>query len=116
MDNERWIELAIDACDQAGIDYGSIETIATWDQLYCANAVYRIGGQRYLKVFGPAAERQFQVERSVLRTLEDHTVIPAPRIVAEGERIQGSPYLILTEVFNSTALIRCPARSYAATW
>ena len=103
MDNESWIELAVATCDHAGIDYGSIETIATWDQLYCANAVYRIGGQRYLKVFGPTAERQFHVERSVLRTLEDHTVIPAPRIVAEGERTQGSPYLILTDVLGLTA-------------
>lgn len=103
MDKESWIELAVAACDHAGIDYGSIETIATWDQAFCANAVYRIGGRRYLKVYGPTAERQFSVERSVLRTLEDHEAIPAPRIVAEGDRIQGPPYLILTEVSGSTA-------------
>ena len=103
MDNESWIELAVAACDNAGINYGSIETIVTWDQEYCANAVYRIGGRRYLKVFGPTAERQFQVERSVLWTLQDHNAIPAPRIVAEGERTQSPPYLILTEVSGSTA-------------
>lgn len=103
LDNENWIELAVAACDHAGINYGSIEIIVTWDQAYCANAVYRIDGRRYLKVFGPTAERQFQVERSVLRTLEDHNTIPAPRILAEGERTQSAPYLILTEVSGSTA-------------
>jgi hypothetical protein len=56
-----------------------------------------IGGGRYLKVFGATAERQFGVERSVLRMLERHNAIPAPRIVAVGERTQIPPYLILTE-------------------
>ena len=103
IDDDRWIELAVAACDHAGIESGSIETIATWDREYCANAVYRIGGGRYLKLFGPTAERQFHVERSVLRTLEDHTAIPAPRIFAEAERTQGQPYLVLTEVSGRTA-------------
>ena len=80
-----------------------IATIATWDQEYCDNAVYSIGGRRYLKLFGPAAERQFHVERSVLRTLEHHNAIPAPRIVAAGERSWIPPYLILTAVAGSTA-------------
>jgi aminoglycoside phosphotransferase (APT) family kinase protein len=101
--NESWIELAAAACDHARIDFGSIETIATWDQEYCANAVYRIGGQRYLKVFGPTAERQFHIERSVLRTLEAHTVIPAPRIVTDGERTADPSYLVLTEIAGATA-------------
>jgi hygromycin-B 7''-O-kinase len=103
MDWNSWIELAVAACNHANIKYGVIETIATWDQAHCANAVYHIGGRRYLKVFGPTAERQFEVERSVLRTLADHTAIPAPRIVAMGERSQLPPYLILTAVAGSTA-------------
>ena len=98
-----WTDLAVQTCKHAGIGYSSIETVVTWDQEYCANAVYRINGSRYLKVFGPTAERQFHVERSVLRMLEDHNSIPAPRIVAEGERTQISPYLILTEVLGATA-------------
>ena len=103
MDDESWINLAAVACDHAGIDPGIIETIATWDQTYCANAVYRIGGQRYLKLFGPAAERQFHIERSLLRTLETHPAIPAPRIIAAGERTPAPPYLILTGVPGDTA-------------
>ncbi len=103
MEIEDWIELAAVTCTHAGIDCGSIETVVTWDQEYCANAVYRIDGSHYLKIFGPTSERQFHVERSVLRMLEDHNSIPAPRIVAEGERTQIPPYLILTEVLGSTA-------------
>jgi hygromycin-B 7''-O-kinase len=103
MENDDWMELAAVVCKHAGIDCGSIETVVTWDQEYCANAVYRINGSHYLKVFGPTAVRQFHVERSVLRMLEDHYSIPAPRIVAEGEHTQISPYLILTEVLGATA-------------
>jgi hygromycin-B 7''-O-kinase len=103
MNNASWTELAVAACDHAGVEYGSIDTIATWDQEFCDNAVYYIGGQHYLKVFGPAAERQFHVERSVLRILEHHHAIPAPRIVAAAERSQIPPYLILTAVAGSTA-------------
>ena len=100
---DSWLELAVAACDHAGLDYGSIETLVTWDQEYCANAVYCLDAQRYLKVFGPTADRQFHVERVILRTLEDHQVIPAPRIVAAGETLQGRPYLVLTAISGTTA-------------
>lgn len=103
MDSESWIELAIAACNQANIKPGAIETIATWDQAYCANAVYRINGQQYLKLFGPTAERQFHIERALLRILEAHPAIPAPRIVAAGERASGPPYLLLTGIPGNTA-------------
>jgi hygromycin-B 7''-O-kinase len=65
--------------------------------------VYRLAGRQYLKVFGPTVERQFHVERAVLRTIEHDRAIPAPRIVAEGEVGDGLPYLILTEIPGSTA-------------
>jgi len=71
MDSENWIELAVAACNDANIKHGAIETIATWDQAYCANAVYRIHEQRYLKLFGPAAERQFHIERAVGAVVDD---------------------------------------------
>ena len=100
---DSWLELAVAACDHANLDYGSIETLVTWDQKYCANAVYRLDAQQYLKIFGPTAERQFHIERAVLRVLEDHRVIPAPRIVASGETQQGWPYLVLTPISGSTA-------------
>ena len=98
-----WIELAQAAYDDAGLGTGSIETIATWDQQYCANAVYRVGGARYLKIYGPGAAWQFQVERSVLRTIEAYREIPAPRLTTTGELKQGWPYIVMTEVAGATA-------------
>jgi Ser/Thr protein kinase RdoA (MazF antagonist) len=102
-DNENWIELAAAACNHAGVYYDSIESIATWDQKYCANAVYNIGGQQYLKIFGPTAVQQFYIERSALRTLETQNRIPVPRIVVEGERGGERPYLIITAIPGDTA-------------
>jgi hygromycin-B 7''-O-kinase len=103
-----WTDLAYDICHHAGIRPVSMETISTWDQLYCANAVYRFqsdlsGGWQILKIYGPTAGRQFHIERSVLRTLEEQPAIPAPRILYEGEIDGGSPYLIMTEVTGATA-------------
>jgi hypothetical protein len=78
MDREQWIDLAVTACDDAGIEYGPIEIIMTWDQkfshydAYRNSAVFRIGGQRCLKLYSPTLERRFHVERSVLRTLVEH--------------------------------------------
>jgi hygromycin-B 7''-O-kinase len=103
MNNTQWNELAVNACAHAGIRPEKIDTIATWDQKYCANAIYHIPGQRYLKIYGPTAERQFHIERSVLRTLDNQSTIPAPHIVAEGEPAQGPPYLIVTGIPGDTA-------------
>jgi hypothetical protein len=110
MDREHWIDLAVvAACDDAGIAHGPIEIITTWDQkfvdydAYRNSAVFRIGGQRCLKLYGPTSERQFHVERSVLRTLLDHaTAIPAPRFIAARARSHLPPYLIMTEIAGST--------------
>jgi hygromycin-B 7''-O-kinase len=109
MGSENWTELAVAACDHAGVDCGSIEAITTWDQKfvdgdgYRNNAVFRIGGRRCLKIYGPTSQRQFHVERAALQTLADHNGIPAPRFVAGGERAQGRPYLIMTEIPGSSA-------------
>jgi aminoglycoside phosphotransferase (APT) family kinase protein len=100
---DEWLQVAVAACDHAGIKVGPIETLVTWDQKYCANAVYRLDAQRYLKVFGPKAERQFHIERAVLRALESNRAIPAPRIIAAGERAQGPSYLVLTAMPGETA-------------
>jgi aminoglycoside phosphotransferase (APT) family kinase protein len=103
IDTSYWTDLAAAACRHAGINPYTIEPIATWDQPYCANAVYHIGGQRVLKLSGPTAERQFFIERTVLATLAAHSAIPAPRIVAAAERSSLPPYLILSEVPGETA-------------
>lgn len=109
MDREQWIDLAVAACDDAGIEYGPIEIILTWDQkfsdydAYRNSAVFRIGGQRCLKLYSPTSERRFHVERSVLQTLVEHTsTIPAPRFIAARERSHLPPYLIMTEIAGST--------------
>jgi hypothetical protein len=109
MDREQWIELAVAACDDAGVDHGPIEIMMTWDQkfadydAYRNSAVFRIGSQRCLKLYGPTSERQFHVERSVLRTLLDHTgAIPAPRFIAARARSHLPPYLIMSEIAGST--------------
>lgn len=103
MNANDWFELAHAACDHAGIEPGTIETVVTWDERYCANAVYRLGGERFLKLFGPSAENQFHIERAVLRTLAGQPAIPAPCIVAEGERTAGPSYLVMTAIPGRTA-------------
>ena len=103
MDNDGWIDLALATCAHADIQCRTIEIIATWDQDACANTVYRLDSRRYLKIFGPTANRQFHIERSLLITLERYHTVPAPRIVVEGNPAQGPPYLVLSEVPGSTA-------------
>jgi Ser/Thr protein kinase RdoA (MazF antagonist) len=103
MKSSEWIDIALLACADAGVQPLPIETIFTWDQRGCANAVYRISGNNYLKVFGPGAEWQFHVECSVLKTVEEHSDIPAPRIITKGEISIGHPYLMVTGVPGSTA-------------
>jgi hypothetical protein len=111
MDSESWIELAVAACDDAGIEHGPIEIVTTWDQkfsdydAYRNSAIFRIGGQRCLKIYGPTPERerQFHVERSVLRTLVDYiSAIPAPRLIAARAPSQLPPYLMMTEITGTT--------------
>jgi hygromycin-B 7''-O-kinase len=109
MDHKKWIDLASAACDDAGVAYGPIEIIMTWEQkfsdydAYRNSAVFRIGDQRCLKLYGPTYERRFYVERSVLRTLMEHSsAIPAPRFIAARERSHLPPYLIMSEIAGST--------------
>jgi len=56
-----------------------------------------------LKVFGPAAEWQFHVERAMLSLPLDEHEIPAPRLLNEGRLNDGYPYLFLSEIGGSTA-------------
>ena len=102
MSNDRWIDLAVSACLHTGIKCNSIETIATWDKIGCANAVYQIDGNRYLKIFGPGAEWQYYVEVSVLRTLALTNKIPAPNLITHGLLASEHPYLIMAGVAGAT--------------
>jgi len=75
MDNESWLELAIATCEQAGLTYDSIEILGTWDQQHRENAVYRLGAEQILKIYGPPVEWRFHTERAVLQILEDHPAL-----------------------------------------
>jgi len=100
VDNKSWIELAAAACDHAGIKPGSLAVVRTWGNTQ--NTVYRLGGQRYLKLYHRNAKRQFSVERSALQTLAEGG-IPAPRLVAAAEGAELPPYVFITAVPGSSA-------------
>lgn len=109
MDQYDWINLAAAVCDDAGVSHSFIEPIITWEEkhsdsdVYRNSAVFRIGNQRILKLYGPTSERRFYIESSVLQTLVDHTnTIPAPHFIAARERSQLPPYLIMTEIVGAT--------------
>lgn len=103
MEISNWIELAQATCHHAGIDTRSIDIIATWDDLYCANAIFKLADDRYLKIFGPESGRQFQVESTALRLIETQNAIPAPRILDEGQTAQKQDYLIISGIPGDTA-------------
>ncbi len=74
-----WIELASEVCAHAGIRHASLEIVRTWE--HAQNAVYRLDGERYLKLYRHEAQRQFAVERCALQVLE-RAGLPAPRLLA----------------------------------
>lgn len=106
MATKKWVELALSACDDAGIQADMIETIITWEQTFLDNdafrhnAVFRLGNQRILKIFGTDAQRHVAVERSVLQTLDKG--FPAPHYIADGQLEDGTPYLIMSEIEGLT--------------
>lgn len=100
MNNINWLELAVAACDHAGIKPGSIEVIRTWETTQ--NTVYRLGDQRYLKLYHRDPQRQFAVECAALQTLVAGA-IPAPRLLAAAAPAELPPYLFTTAVPGSSA-------------
>jgi hypothetical protein len=70
----------------------------TWGEEWPNNAVFRLDGQRILKVYGPRDELHVHIESAALRTLENNQTIPAPRLVAAGEPPEGRPYLVMTAI------------------
>ena len=95
MDNQNWLDLATAACDQAGIQPGSIEVVRTWEE--SQNTVYRLGAQRYLKLYHRDPQRQFAVECAALQTLATGG-IPAPRLIAAAAQTELPPYLFTTAI------------------
>jgi hygromycin-B 7''-O-kinase len=94
----NWLEIAGAACDHAGVAYNSIEVLTTWGEEWPNNAVFRLDGERILKVYGPREERSVHIERAALRTLPNDETIPAPRLVAAGDIPEGRPYLVMTAI------------------
>lgn len=106
--SENWLELAQSACEDAGIECGSINLLTAWDQTfshssnYRNNAVFQLGNQQILKLYGPTSERQFHVERSTLQMLAKQSKVPAPRFVTAKERDHLPHYLIMSEMTGAT--------------
>lgn len=100
MNHQAWLNLALAVCDHAGIQPGSIEVVRTWETTQ--NTVYRLGDQRYLKLYHRDPQRQFAVERASLQTLATGD-IPAPRLLAVAEPVGLPPYLFTTAVPGSSA-------------
>ena len=95
---DKWVDIAAAVCNHAGLEYDSIETLTTWDQEHNENALYRLDGERILKVYGPPVDWRFYTERAILRILAEHPAILGPQIVAAGERPGELPYLAMTAV------------------
>lgn len=95
MDQQSWLELATTICDHAGIQPGSIEVVRTWET--AQNTVYRLGDQRYLKLYHRDPQRQFAVECAALQTLAAGG-IPAPRLLAAAAPTGLPPYVFTMAV------------------
>jgi aminoglycoside phosphotransferase (APT) family kinase protein len=100
MNQQAWLDLALAACDHARIQPGTLEVVRTWENTQ--NTVYRLGDQRYLKLYHRDAQRQFAVECAALRMLEAGG-IPAPRLIAAAERTGLPPYVFTTAVPGASA-------------
>ncbi|MEZ4731010.1 MAG: phosphotransferase [Caldilineaceae bacterium] len=100
MDQQHWLEIAIAVCDHAGIQPRSIEVVRTWETTQ--NTVYRLGDQRYLKLYHRDPQRQFAVEYAALQTLAAGGIL-APRLIAAAAQTELPPYVFTTAVPGSSA-------------
>lgn len=106
MSADRWRQLVVAACRDAGIKYDSIDAITTREQTFTDsdnfrnNSVFRIGDRRIVKLYGTDARRHQNIERAVLQTIGKQ--IPAPRLLAEGTLETGEPYIIMSEIAGKT--------------
>lgn len=79
-------------CQREGITF---ETMRFPD--FCSNAVLLLDHQYVIKVFPPHFAETMEIEAGMLKVLEQHNNIPAPRFIAEGileDRIRW-PYIIM---------------------
>ena len=100
MNQQEWLDLALVVCNHAGIQPGSIEVIRSWETNQ--NTVYRLGDQRYLKLYHRDPQRQFAVECAALQTLAAGGIL-APRLIAAAPQTELPPYVFTTAVPGSSS-------------
>lgn len=100
MNNKSWLELGMSVCDHAGIQPGPVEVVRTWETTQ--NTVYRLGDQRYLKLYHRDPQRQFAVECAALQTLAAGGML-APRLIAAAAQTELPPYVFTTAIPGSSA-------------
>ena len=61
------------------------------------HVVFRVGVDRYIKLFSPLWGADFRSERTVLGKLSGRSDLPVPCLIAEGD-VEGWPYLVMTAV------------------
>jgi hygromycin-B 7''-O-kinase len=87
-----WLPAMHVICQRHGLDASQLEFAPPG-----THVVFKVEGDRYIKLFAPPWRDDLTPERLVLGKLSDRPGPPLPRLVAEGE-IEGWSYLIMTAV------------------
>ena len=91
-DADVWLPAMRVICQRHGLDASQLEFAPPG-----THVVFRIEGDRYIKLFAPPWRDDFTPEQLVLHKLSEQPDLPIPRLVTEGE-IEGWPYIIVTAV------------------
>jgi hygromycin-B 7''-O-kinase len=91
-DANVWLPAMRVICQRHGLDASQLEFAPPG-----THVVFRVEGDRYIKLFAPLWRDDLTPERIVLQKLSDRPGPPLPRLVTEGE-IEGWPYIIITSV------------------
>jgi len=91
-DADVWLPAMRVICQRHGLDASRLEFAPPG-----THVVFKVGPDRYIKLFAPPWRDDFTPERLVLCTLSEQPGLPIPRLVTEGE-IEGWLYIIVTAV------------------
>lgn len=94
-DEATWVPAMRAVCSQQGLDPSELSIAAPG-----THVVFRVGGDRYIKLFAPLWGSDYASERAVLAALPDGPDRLVPRLVAAGE-IEGWPYIVITAVHGT---------------
>ncbi len=92
---DPWLDMAAAACAQAGLAGREIGLLKTWETRHSENAVFRVGADWYLKIYGPPRDWRFATERKLLEMCAGLAVHAAPSPGSWGTIPAGWPYLFL---------------------